>query len=154
MLVRFRSLEWLPGLEQKNYPRFDIIEFMNEVNKKIILVIEDESAYQRALREKLEMSGFTVLLAKNGEEGLTQALQNHPDLILLDLKMPVMDGMETVNKLRQDSWGKNAKVIILTNFASIDFESKSIENERFEFIIKSDSKIEHVIAKVNELVGQ
>lgn len=122
-----------------------------ENNKKRILVVEDEASLSKALQDKLTHDEFLVLVAKDGEEGLEIALREHPDLILLDLIMPRMGGLEMAKKLREDTWGKNAKIIILTNVSGdMDKVSDSLDNDIFEYLIKSDIKIEGVLAKVKE----
>ena len=78
--------------------------------------------------------------AKNGVEGLALALKEHPDLILLDIVMPELDGMAVLSRLREDRWGKNARVLILTNLEG-DAEKTvhAITNGVFEFLVKSRS---------------
>ena len=119
-------------------------------NKKTILVVEDEISLLNALCDKLTRENFAVLEAKNGEEGLEVALREHPDLILLDIIMPVMDGITMLKKLREDAWGKNAKVIILTNLSDNEKVAEAMRQETFEYLVKSDWKIEDVVAKVRE----
>ncbi len=121
-----------------------------ENKQKIILVVEDETALRNALGDKLKHGGFSVLEAKNGKEGLEAALREHPDLILLDIVMPVMDGMAMFKKLREDVWGKNAKVIMLTNLNDAENVAEAMEQGSFNYFVKSDWKIEDVVAKVRE----
>lgn len=122
-----------------------------EKNKKRILVVEDEVSLSKALQDKLTHEDFLVLSAKNGEEGLEVALREHPDLILLDLIMPKMGGLEMAKKLREDEWGKNAKIIILTNVnGDMSKVSEALEDNIFEYLVKSDIKIEDVVVKVKE----
>src|SRR5690348_10074943 len=83
--------------------------------KKSVLIIEDEASMLTVLTDKLKELGFDTHQARNGEEGLSVALQVHPSIILLDVLMPKMDGITMMNKLREDEWGKSAPVIILTN---------------------------------------
>jgi len=111
--------------------------------RKTILVVEDESLLLNALCDKLTREGFAVLEAKNGKEGLEVALRKHPDLILLDIIMPVMDGMTMLKKLREDTWGKDVKVIILTNLSEV-----SVAHGSYDYLVKSDWKIEDVAARV------
>ena len=82
---------------------------MTQQNKKI-LIVEDEEDMLRALVDELGHEGFETLEAKNGKEGLSIALKERPDLILLDILMPEMDGMAVMKHLRGDVWGK--KVLI------------------------------------------
>ena len=120
-------------------------------NKKIVLITEDEAALRSALYDKLLAEGFSVFEAKNGEEGLEIALREHPDLILIDILMPKMDGLTMLKKLRENSWGKKAHFIILTNVNDVKELAKAIviaqvkDNESFEYFVKSDTKIESVV---------
>lgn len=80
-----------------------------------ILLIEDEKDYKLAMSNKLGFEGYMVLEAKNGQEGLTIALDKKPDLIILDLMMPIMDGIKCLRGIRNhDDWGKNVPVFIIT----------------------------------------
>lgn len=72
--------------------------------QKKILIVEDEKNLREAIADVLHNRNFISLQAKNGREGLKLALKEHPDLILLDLLMPEMDGMTAFEKIRKDSW--------------------------------------------------
>lgn len=92
-------------------------------------------------------------LQKNGEEGLALALEKQPDLILLDLQMPKMGGIEMAENLRVDEWGKKAKVIILTNVSSdMNKTQQAVENKIFQYLIKTDIKIEDLVSKVKDFI--
>jgi DNA-binding response OmpR family regulator len=119
-------------------------------NKKIILVVEDEAPLRHALIEKLFHEGFEVLNAKNGEEGLETALLKHPQVILLDILMPKMDGMEVLRKLRADAWGKTAHIIMLTNLNDNERVAEAMKNHAFDYFVKSDVKIQEVVDKIKE----
>lgn len=80
-----------------------------------IAIIEDDAAIAQMYRIKFEAEGFTVQVAENGKLGLELAKEMQPDIILLDLMMPVMSGEEMLATLRKTDWGKDIKVIILTN---------------------------------------
>ena len=80
-----------------------------------ILIVEDDDSLRHMYRFKLEVAGYKVDEAENGEVGLSKAHDFEPSLILLDLMMPVMNGDEMLQKLREKDWGKNIRVIILTN---------------------------------------
>lgn len=123
-----------------------------ENKQKTILVVEDETPLRDALGDKLKRGGFSVLEAKNGKEGLEVALREHPDLILLDIVMPVMDGMAMFKKLREDIWGKSAKVIMLTNLNDAENVAGAMEKGSFDYFVKSDWKIEDVVAKAREIL--
>ena len=124
-------------------------------NKKIILITEDEKSLRSALHSKLINEGFNVLEAKDGEEGLSVSLKEHPNLILLDLLMPKMGGMDMLKKLREDVWGKTVPVIILTNLTSADEErNKDItELEPTYYFIKTEKSMDEIVDKIKERLG-
>ncbi len=125
---------------------------METKNNKTILVVEDEVILRRAITEVLKREGFLTLEAENGKEGLDSALKFHPDLILLDLLMPVMQGMEALKEIRKDAWGAHVPVIILTVLSATD--EKLVEDMVTErpvfYLVKSDWKIHDVILKIKE----
>lgn len=126
---------------------------MTKLNKKVLmLVVDDEKMLVEAIKEKLIAEGFAVLVAYDGEEGLGLATKEHPDLILLDLLMPKMDGMTMLKKLREDSWGKNVPVIILTNLSSSDEErNKDIAKlEPTYYFIKVDKSMDEIVEAIKE----
>jgi len=119
-------------------------------NSKTILVIEDEVSLNNALSMILEKNQFTVLKAKNGQEGLAIALSKHPDLILLDLLMPVMDGMTMLKELRKDNWGSMVPVFILTNDGDVDKATEAVTAGAYAYLIKSNWNLTDVVAKIKE----
>lgn len=80
-----------------------------------IAIVEDDEAISQMYRIKFEAEGFTVETAANGKLGLALAEEMRPDIMLLDLMMPIMDGEEMLLRMRKTDWGKNIKVIVLTN---------------------------------------
>ena len=125
----------------------------DKLNKKI-LVVEDETPLRNAVTDILTFEGFTVLQAKNGQEGLDIALKEHPDLILLDLMMPIMDGLTMLEKLRQDTvFGKTAAVILLTNINDPEKVAMATEAGSYDFLVKSDWNIEDVVKKIKGRLG-
>lgn len=120
-------------------------------DKKTILIAEDDNLLMGAVSEKLLHEGFNVLKSRNGEEALKSALNEHPDLILLDVMMPKMDGLAVLKKLREDAnWGKQAKVIMFSNVSEKEKIAEAVEGEVFDYLVKSDTKIEEVILKIRE----
>lgn len=115
---------------------------------KKILIIEDEASLRNALHDKLVSEGFIVLEAGDGENGLEIALKEHPDLILLDIIMPRMDGFVMLQKIRLDVWGKGVKVMILTNLNDQNYILKSFRNDVYEYIVKTDVKIGDLVDKI------
>ncbi len=126
---------------------------MSEQLKKI-LIVEDEPDMRQALVESMRHEGFEVIQAENGGEGLTQALGSHPDLIILDILMPKVGGMEMMKKLRQSNdWGRKVPIILLTNLSADDKIMRGIvEDEPSYYLVKSDWKIPDVVEKVREML--
>ena len=123
--------------------------------KKIILIVEDNHSLLRALVDKFTMENFNVLFATNGKEGLEIAMKDEPDVILLDILMPIMDGMAVLEKLRQSNkWGKQVPVVILTNLEpDNELTIKTSKYVPAYYLIKSDCKLENIVDKVNEALG-
>jgi len=122
--------------------------------KKTILIIEDELPMLKALSDKFTLEGFEILEAKDGAEGLKAALEKKPDLIILDIFMPVMDGKEMFEKLRADVWGKTVPVIILTNLNPDDKTlDQLMKNGPSYYFVKSKWKLEELVGKVKKELG-
>ncbi|MCX6766342.1 MAG: response regulator [Candidatus Moranbacteria bacterium] len=122
--------------------------------KKTILIVEDELPMLKALADKFSLEGFEILEAKDGAEGLETAISKKPDLIILDIFMPVMDGKAMFEKLRQDAWGKTVPVIILTNLNPDDKTLEQLmKNGPSYYFIKSKWKLEELVSKVKKELG-
>jgi len=113
-----------------------------------ILIVEDEPILLKDLSNKFTKEGFEVLMAGDGQEGLNMAIQNHPDLILLDIVMPIMDGMTMLYQLRKDPWGKNAEVVLLTNLSDSGKIADSYTEGVHDFLVKSDWTLDDIAGKV------
>ena len=115
-----------------------------------ILIVEDEHLLSEAIERKLEKEGFDVIIATDGQEGLVQAFQRHPDLILLDIILPVVDGITVLDRLRKDAWGSKVPVIILTNLSDAEVINESREKGVSDYLVKTDWDINEVMDKVKE----
>lgn len=93
---------------------FDFFGFSKKPQKVKVLVVDDEPNIVQTLKDRLEMNDYEVFTAHNGTDGLKVAQAKLPDVILLDVIMPVMDGHEMLEKLRQHDWGRDILVIMLT----------------------------------------
>lgn len=107
-------------------------------NAHKIAIVEDDLAISQMYRIKFEAEGYTVETAENGRLGLELAESMKPDIILLDLMMPEMNGDEMLAKLRETDWGKNMKVIILTNMGEQEVPERIKELGVSSFILKAD----------------
>lgn len=121
---------------------------MDKDSKKKILIIEDDRSLSHALEEIINRSGFTALLAKDGVEGLESAFKNHPDLILLDIIMPKMNGVKMLKSLRSKAWGKTVPVFLLTNDTDPDHMREVLKDNATDYLVKSDWEIEEVVKKI------
>ena len=119
------------------------------VLKKKILIVEDEKSLAEALAAKLEKSGFISEMAFNGVEGLKKFNLLKPDLILLDIIMPEMDGIEMLKELRKTS---DIPVVMLTNLSDPEKLSEALESGSHDYLIKSNYSLEGVIDKINEIL--
>lgn len=117
---------------------------------KKVLIVEDEESLLKVLAAGLGGKEIKVFTAMDGEEGLAVALKERPDLILLDLLMPKMDGITMLKRLRDrdDDWGKKVKVIILTNLEDQGKLAAAVENRVYDFMVKSNWNISDVLKKV------
>ena len=122
-----------------------------DMNKRV-LIVEDETDIREAMAEAIEVAGYEVLQAQNGQIGLIMALSQKPDAILLDIRMPIMDGHEMLRRLREDAWGKKAKVIMLTSMDDATNIANAHEGHIEDYIIKAHVSLEEVITKVRMVV--
>ncbi|MFH1088702.1 MAG: response regulator [Patescibacteria group bacterium] len=119
-------------------------------NKSLVLIVEDEVAMLKAIANALSEVGFEVLEAQDGEQGLALAVEKHPDLILLDLVMPKMDGLTMLKQLRQDKWGKIVKVILLTHMSETDRVAEALSYGAFQYLYKPDWDLGDVVEQVRK----
>ena len=120
---------------------------------KTVLLVEDDRILSDMYQKLLSNNGYVVNIATDGKDGLNLALRDHPDLILLDIRMPKMDGMTLLKNLRADEWGKAAKVIILTNLTADEQILKGVVDDHpTYYLVKSDTKPEEVLEHVKEVV--
>lgn len=118
-----------------------------------IAIIEDDPAIRQMYRMKFESEQFDVQLASDGKAGVALLETFRPDIALLDLQMPVMDGDEALQLIRQAGWGKELPVIILTNLGEEE-SPKSLKSLHVSgYIVKADLTPRQVVAKTKEVLG-
>lgn len=103
-----------------------------------IAIIEDDPAISQMYRFKFEAEGYQVETAGNGKLGLGLAEKMKPDIILLDLMMPEMNGDEMLEKMRATSWGKDIRVVVLTNKGEQEIPEKVRQLNVSAVILKAD----------------
>ena len=118
-----------------------------------IAIIEDDQVISQMYRMKFEADGFEVQLAENGEQGVALVQGFKPDIILLDLQMPHMDGSEALAQIRAHDWGKNIPVIILTNLGEEEAPKSLKALGIHSYIVKADLTPRQVVTRVKEALG-
>lgn len=117
-------------------------------------IIEDDHDLQYIYKLKLEREGFEVVTASNGEEGLERVKAFMPDIILLDLMMPVMNGADMLAHMRSEEWGSDIRVIILTNIS----KDEAPQSLRFlhvdRYIVKAHHTPTQVVSIAKEILGK
>jgi adenylate cyclase len=116
----------------------------------LLLVAEDDQFYANLYRTKLEKEGFGVLVASNGTETLDLLRKNSPNLIILDLVMPEMDGFEVLKKLKEEKDLRDVPVIILSNLGQPEDIERAKALGVFKYIIKSNVSIHQMVESVEE----
>lgn len=117
---------------------------------KKILFIEDESALQKTFGDILGQEGYEMISALDGETGLKLAKHKKPDLILLDLILPKMHGIEVLKALKEDEETKDIPVIVLTNLENINDIEKTIELGATTYLVKANYSLEEVVEKIKK----
>ncbi|OGH78775.1 MAG: hypothetical protein A2469_03725 [Candidatus Magasanikbacteria bacterium RIFOXYC2_FULL_40_16] len=120
---------------------------------KLILLVEDDSFLSNIYKTKFEMEGYKVIVATDGEAGLTFAKTKNPDLILLDILLPKMDGFSVLKEIKADEKIKKIPVILLTNLGQKDDVSKGLELGAADYLIKAHFKPSETVAKVRKIIG-
>lgn len=121
---------------------------------KTVLIVEDEQSMQRALKNKIEHAGYAVSCANDGEEALVSLRASRPELVLLDLIMPKMDGISVLRQMKSDESLRSVPVVILTNLSSGDKVAEAMQLGIFDFLVKANYSLDDVLKKVAERIGQ
>lgn len=115
-----------------------------------IAIIEDDPVISQMYRMKFESDGFDVQVAENGRDGVVLAEHMAPDMILLDMQMPVMNGGEALTEIRKQDWGKTVPVIILTNLGEEEAPKNLHALGIHGYIVKADLTPRQVVERVKE----
>ena len=125
-----------------------------EKGKAHILLVEDDVFLSNIYQKKFEMEGFKISTADNGEKGLADAKRKKPDIILLDVLLPKLDGFVVLEKLKEDPVTKDIPVILLTNLGQKDDVEKGLESGAADYLIKAHFKPSEVVDKVKKILQQ
>lgn len=122
-------------------------------NKVLILIVEDDPLMARLYYKVFTIEGYEVIMAADGEEGLLAVHKNIPTLILLDVMMPKLNGLELLEKLKADPTTKKIPVIMLTNLAGQADAEKAITLGAIKYIVKSEYEPKTIVNMVKEVLA-
>jgi len=125
---------------------------MADNNNVHVLIIEDDTFLANIYKTKFDMEGFKISNSDNGEIGLADAKKKKPDIILLDILLPKMDGFAVLEALKADAEVKDIPVILLTNLGQKDDVEKGLEAGAVDYLIKAHFKPLEVVDKVKEVL--
>ena len=118
-----------------------------------ILLVEDDPLMLNMYQKAFSYEGFEIEIAKDGEEGLEKAKSQRPNLILLDIMMPRLDGLELLKKFKADSNLTNIPVVMLTNLSGVKYEKESLSLGAKEFLVKSEHDPKEVVEIVKKVLS-
>lgn len=122
---------------------------MSENNKLKILLIEDDETLVQAYRDHFMRVGYEVEISLDGEDGLKKVKTFHPDLILLDILMPKLDGMSVLIKVKEDIETKDIPVIVLTNVGSGEKVKEAAQAGAMIYFVKADTSLAYLTGWIN-----
>ncbi|MCA9355343.1 response regulator [Candidatus Kaiserbacteria bacterium] len=120
------------------------------MSKKSILIIEDSPYLAESLVDMINIRGFNAMMSPTGREGVITAIENKPDLILLDIRLPDIDGYEVYRRIRKDKWGAKAKILVLTASESIENISKNIDLPTDRILFKPNWSVKDLLDRIAE----
>lgn len=117
---------------------------------KKILFVEDEAVLQKTFSDLITKEGFEVISALDGEAGLRQAKAQKPDLILLDVILPKVNGFDVLKKLKEDPETKEIPVIVLTNLEAVEDVDQALKLGAKSYLVKTNYSLEELVEKINQ----
>ena len=126
---------------------------MTDGAKPRVLIVDDEPSIAKILRKQLEVAGFDVTVAVDGLEGLTKAREAHPDVIVLDVMLPKMNGHEVCRTLKQDADMKRIPILMLTAKAQRQDQEEALKHGAEAYLTKP-FQLEELLANVRSLLAK
>jgi DNA-binding response OmpR family regulator len=123
-----------------------------DTSKIHVLLVEDDVFLSGIYQKKFEMEGYKISTSDNGEKGLADAKKKKPDIILLDVLLPKMDGFTVLKELKADASTKGIPVILLTNLGQKDDVEKGLEAGAVDYLIKAHFKPSEIVDKVKSVL--
>ena len=122
------------------------------MNKKPLLIVEDDQIMVRLYEKIFTFEDYEVVVAKDGKEGLVKAREEKPLLILLDIMMPEMNGLEVLERLKADPETKKIPVVMLTNLAGERDAETALSKGAVKYIIKGEHEPKEIADMVKEIL--
>ncbi len=120
--------------------------------KKTILIAEDDKLLSSSLEQALKGAGYDTLTAFDGEEALKTVKAERPDLVLLDVVMPKLDGLSVLWEMKADSDISDIPAVVLTNMGDMDTVSQIMSAGGTDYLLKSDQSLDMILDKINEVL--
>ena len=124
------------------------------MSKYKVAIIEDDAVISQMYRMKFEAEGFLVQVAGDGETGIELVKEYAPDIVLLDVRMPKMNGDEALREIRKQPWGKKVPVMVLTNTGKEEFLGAFKPLDIADFVIKADFTPKEVVLRVKKILEE
>lgn len=121
--------------------------------KRKVLIVDDDAFLSGIYATKLELEGFAVASARDGEEGVKMAVKEKPDLILMDVLMPKLDGFEALKRVKADPETKAIPVIMLTNLGQKEDVEKGMQEGAADYLIKAHFVPAEAVDKIKKVLG-
>lgn len=124
-------------------------------DKSLILIIDDTADFREIFALKLKAAGYDVIDASGGEEGISKIKASHPDLVLLDMEMPMLNGVDTLIKIKSDPEIKDTKVVFLTSYGEPQEKQAWLDNKfaeelgAMDYIRKTDD-LDKIVGRIKE----
>lgn len=119
-----------------------------------IVAAEDDKLISNSLCEALKAAGYEAVPAYDGEEAVAKIKENNPDLVLLDLMMPKLDGVSVLWELKANPATAKIPVVVLTNIGDVETISKIVEAGAVDYLLKSDQSVDDIIQKVRDVLAR
>ena len=119
--------------------------------KKKVVLAEDDRFISKAFTEGLERAGFEVHIALNGEEAIKKVREVMPDVLLLDIIMPLKNGFEVIQELKLDEALKNIPIMVLSNLGQEDDKNRALTLGAVDYLVKSNNTLAAVLGKVKDV---
>jgi CheY-like chemotaxis protein len=118
-----------------------------------ILIVEDDPLMSRMYQKIFTFEGYNVDVAVDGEQGLEKIKKNRPTLVLLDIMMPKMNGLEVLDKIKIDPDTKSLPVIMLTNLAGVQDAETALAKGAVKYIVKSEHEPKEIVSMIKEVLA-